>query len=86
MENNNISAFPQALAERIIDGKNHGVSDENMVKGMVSLGNLMTHFVKPDSPEEALMQQMWEQANEEEKYTLANMVLRLGKQQIEEQH
>lgn len=88
MNQENIKGFPEALAARIRDGQKHGVTDEMMIKGMVSLGNLMGHFVAPDSPEEALMQQMWEIATEEEKYTLSNIVLRLGKQHIQdnEQH
>lgn len=77
------TGFPKALAERIADGQKHGVSDEMMVKGIVSLGNLFSHFVKPDSPEEALLSQMWDAATNEEKNMLASIVLRLGKQQLQ---
>lgn len=78
-----IAGFPKALANTIADGQKHGVSDEMMIKGMVSLGNLFSHFVKPDSPEEALLNQMWEIATQEEKNILAKIALRLGKQQIQ---
>ena len=40
--------FPKELADAIIDGRKHGVSEELMIKGMVSVGNLMARFVKPD--------------------------------------
>lgn len=75
--------FPAELAEAIEDGNKHGVSDELMVKGMVSLGNLMGKFVKPDSPEEAIMSEMWEIASEDEKNMMAKLVLRLGKKRIQ---
>lgn len=76
------SAFPTELARVIEDGEKHGVSEEMMVKGMVSVGNLMGQFVKPDSPEEALMKEMWELASDNEKMTIAGLVLRMGKDKL----
>lgn len=76
------SDFPRELANVIIDGEKHGVSDELMAKGMVSVGNLMGQFVKPDSPEEALMKEMWEIASDNEKMTMANLVLKIGKEKL----
>ena len=49
--------FPQQLSRVIEDGQKHGLSEEMMVQGMVSVGNLMGQFVNPDSPEEALMKE-----------------------------
>lgn len=77
-----VSDFPKELANVIMDGEKHGVSDELMAKGMVSVGNLMGQFVKPDSPEEALMKEMWEIASDNEKMTMANLVLRIGKDKL----
>jgi hypothetical protein len=74
--------FPQALARVIEDGEKHGVTEEMMVKGMVSVGNLMGQFVKPDSPKEALMKEMWESANDQEKNAVAQMVLKVGRKKL----
>ena len=74
--------FPQQLSRVIEDGQKHGLSDELMVKGMVSVGNLMGQFVKPDSPEEALMKEMWECANDQEKTAVAQMVLKVGRKKL----
>jgi len=74
--------FPQELAENIRDGLKHGVSDDQMVKGMVSIGNLMSRFVKPDTPEEALLSEIWKIATDEEKRMMAEIVLRLGKKYV----
>jgi len=74
--------FPQELAENIRDGLKHGVSDEQMVKGMVSLGNLMSRFVKPDTPEEALLSEIWKVSTDEEKRMMAEIVFRLGKKYV----
>ena len=53
-----------------------------MIKGMVSIGNLLGRFVKPDSPEEAIMKEMWEVATDEEKNMMASLVLRIGKNRL----
>ncbi|SMB89294.1 Protein of unknown function [Desulfonispora thiosulfatigenes DSM 11270] len=71
--------FPEEVQDVIKDGKKHGVTDEMMSKGMVSIGNMMAKFVKPDSPEEALIKEMWQVADDEEKSTMANLVLKVGK-------
>jgi len=78
--------FPQELATVIEDGNKHGVNDELMVKGMISVGNLMAKFVKPDTPEEALMSEMWEIASADEKNMMANLVLKIGKRRLQSQH
>lgn len=81
-EQTNIEHFPRELSETIRDGLKHGISDEMMVKGMISLGNLFERFIKPDSPEESLIKEIWDEATENEKYTIASIVLRMGKKKI----
>ncbi|MDI6871676.1 MAG: DUF3243 family protein [Bacillota bacterium] len=77
-----LGTFPKEVSEVIRDGIKHGVSDEQMIKGMISIGNLMGRFVKPDTPEEALMKEMWEVADESEKETIAKLVLKVGKRRV----
>ncbi|MEW6624965.1 MAG: DUF3243 family protein [Bacillota bacterium] len=74
--------FPQELAQKIREGQKHGVSEENMVKGVISLGNLLEKFVEPDSPEEALMKELWDLASMEEKEVIARLIVRLGKSKV----
>lgn len=77
-----LGTFPKEVSDVIREGLKHGVSDEQMVKGMVSIGNLLGRFVQPDSPEEALMKEMWEVADNDEKGTLASLVLKVGKRKV----
>lgn len=81
-KNSDPAQFPAQLSRVIEDGQKHGISDEMMVKGMVSVGNLMGQFVKPDSPEEALMKEMWECASDQEKNAVAQMVLKVGRKRL----
>lgn len=74
--------FPEDLAHRIRDGLKSGLSDEQIVKGMVSLGNMAEKFVSPDSPPEALIKQVWDEATDREKEMIAGIVLRIGKRKV----
>lgn len=77
-----LGVFPKEVSDVIRDGLKHGVSDDQMVKGMISIGNLMGKFVKPDTPEEALMKEMWDVADNDEKTTMAKVVLKVGKRRV----
>lgn len=79
--NQELRGIPEGLSEVIRDGMKHGLSEEQMVKGMVSLGNFADKVVKPDNPEEALLMAVWDEADDTEKVTLARILLRLGKRQ-----
>lgn len=71
-----VEGFPEEMSRVIEDGKKHGVTDEMLSKGMVSVGNMMSQFIKPDSPEEALIKEMWQVASDEEKSMMANLVMK----------
>ncbi len=77
-----VEGFPRKLAETIKDGLDHGVSDDQIVKGMVSLGNLAEHFISPDSAQESLAKEMWDEAKPAEKETMAHIVLRVAKKKL----
>ncbi|MBC9783970.1 DUF3243 family protein [Heliobacterium chlorum] len=77
-----IQGFRERLAARIEEGKEHGISDEVMREGIVNLGDIAMHFFKADRPEEKLMKELWEISTEEEKKTLASILLRYGKQAL----
>lgn len=74
--------FPKELADTIRDGLKHGVTDELMIDGMISVGNLLERFIKADTPEEALIKEIWDAADQTEKRVIAGVVLRLGKKRI----
>lgn len=82
MGNKELDRFPAELSQTIRDGLKNGLSDEMMIKGMVSLGNLLQHFVDPDNMEEALIKEIWENATDEERHIIAGIVLRIGKKRI----
>jgi hypothetical protein len=78
MEHLSVENFPKELADKIREGKRAGLSDEQIVDGIIHLGDVLAKFVRPDSPEESLMKEMWRVASADEKRTLAGLVFRLG--------
>jgi len=80
------SRIPQELAKVIRDGLKHGVSEEQIIKGMVTLGNFAEKIAHPDNPEEAFIKAVWNEANASEKETLAAIILRIGKKRRQQAH
>ncbi len=74
-------SIPKELSEVIQDGLAHGVSEEQIVKGMISIGNFAGEVTAPDNPEEGFVKAMWNEAKPDEKEMLARIVLRIGKRQ-----
>ncbi|MEW6182576.1 MAG: DUF3243 family protein [Bacillota bacterium] len=70
--------FPKELASKIREGKAAGLTNEQLIDGILHLGDVMAKFVKPDSPEEALMREMWRVATPDEKRILAGLIVRLS--------
>lgn len=77
-----LAGFPKELAQVVADGIKHGVSEEQIVRGMVSLGNFAEKVISPDNAEEALIKALWDEATREEKETLARIVLRVAKKKL----
>lgn len=77
----NLENFPKDIAEKIQEGKRAGLTDQQIAEGIVHLGDVMSKFVKPDSPEEALMKKMWQVSNDQEKRTMANLIVRMANEQ-----
>lgn len=72
-------AVPRELAGVIQNGMKHGLTEEQIVKGMVSLGNFAQRVTTPDTPEEALIKAMWNEATDDEKNMISRIILRVGK-------
>ncbi|MEW6727111.1 DUF3243 family protein [Desulforudis sp. 1088] len=72
--------FPRELAHKIQEGRQAGLTDDQLREGIVHLTDMLSKFIKPDSPEEALIKAMWGVSTDEEKRTIANIMLRLGDQ------
>ena len=73
-----LKKFKQTLKTKIKDGQAHGVSPEVQKEGMRNLADMMVNFVNPDTPEEALVKELWTVADDNEKRTLTDLVYRLG--------
>ena len=77
-----LEIYPPMLTNIIEDGIRHGASDELMAKGMMDTGNIMGQFVKQNSPEAIVMKEMWEVASEEQRMTMAQLAVKVGKARL----
>jgi cytochrome c-type biogenesis protein CcmH/NrfF len=73
------TAVPRELAKIISEGLKHGLSEDQIVKGMVSLGNFAEKVSSPDNPEEVFIKALWNEATNEEKEMISRIIFRVGK-------
>lgn len=71
-----VADFKNKIASRIRDAKNQGVSADVMKYGLVNLADIALNFDQPQTDEEALVRDIWNVANENEKQMLAGLVMR----------
>lgn len=65
------------LAERVNLAQAAGMSDEMISKLAFQIGEFLEDKVDPKNGEERLLQQLWEVGTEEEKKTMARMMVKL---------
>ena len=65
------------LQDAIKRGREFGMSDEMIQKLSVKVGDFLANKICPATPEEELMKELWEVANQEERKTLATLMFKL---------
>jgi hypothetical protein len=65
------------LAERVNLAQATGMSDEMISKLAFQIGEFLEEKVDPKNGEERLLQQLWEVGSEEEKKTIARLMVKL---------
>lgn len=70
--------FKETLAKRIEDGQKNGVPEFVQKQGVMQMADLLVNFSSPKTPEEALVKAMWEEAGEDEKKVLVDLIFKMG--------
>lgn len=70
--------FRSQLAGRIQEARTKGVSEKVLLEGIVNLAEVAMRWEQPGTKEEALLTELWKTANEDEKRTLAKILVRMG--------
>ncbi len=73
-----LEEFKRTLAQKVQEAKSQGIPESTMKAGIIHLADVVMNFDKPATQEEALVQELWNEANAKEKEILAGLVLRLA--------
>lgn len=69
------------LAERVDQAKKAGMSDETIGKLAFQIGEFLENKVDPKNDEERLLKALWDVGNEEERKTIARLMVKFVEKQ-----
>lgn len=69
--------WKQFLAERVNQAQKAGMNDETISKLAFQIGEFLDDKVDPENREERLLKELWDVGNEEERKTLAGLMVKL---------
>lgn len=74
----NFEKWKEFLGAQVDRAQSMGVSDEQITKVAARIGDFLANKVDPKNPQERLLKQMWEVADENEQHTMAKVMVRLS--------
>ncbi len=77
MEIQSFKQWIDTLQEAVGRAKSIGMSEEDINKAAIQLGDYLAENVQPDIRENKLLKELWEVGSEQEKKALASMVVKL---------
>lgn len=74
---NNWQDWKETLGTAVNAGEGIGLSEDTINSVSYRVGSFLSSFVEPRNKEEALLRDLWKEANEEEQRTLAKIIVRM---------
>jgi hypothetical protein len=71
--------WKQFLGERVSQAEAVGMSDETVTKLAFQIGQYLEDKVDPKNEEERVLKELWDVGNEQERKTLAHLMVKLVK-------
>lgn len=65
------------LAEAVQLGRSMEMSTEQMAEKAAQVGDFLAQRIDPRSPEQKVLKELWETADEDEQRTIANVLIKL---------
>lgn len=79
----NFGQWKQFLGNRLQHAENQGMSDRKIAEIAEEIGGYLAEHVDPKNEEERLLQDLWQVGNEQERHAIANMMVKLVKNQAQ---
>jgi hypothetical protein len=73
------STFRKSLHEGISAAKKFGMSDEEIQKAAMRVGDFLNEKVCPATPEEQLLKEMWDVGSSDERKAIASVLFKMVK-------
>lgn len=71
------SEWRQTLAQAIDVGHSMGMSDEEIAQKAEAIGDFLARNVDPKNPEQRLLKELWDVADEEQQQELARLIIEM---------
>ncbi|OCA81551.1 hypothetical protein A8F94_22025 [Bacillus sp. FJAT-27225] len=68
--------FKRYLGKRVELGKRLGLNEEELAVGAQKVANYLSDHAQPQNREEALLMNLWQVGNDEERHMLAHMLVK----------
>lgn len=74
----NFDTWTDFLGNRVQEAKKAGMSEETISKLAFEIGEFLDNKVDPSNKENRVIKQLWDVGNEEEKKTIARLMVKLA--------
>ncbi|OAB41400.1 DUF3243 domain-containing protein [Paenibacillus glacialis] len=75
----NFDTWKKFLGERVVQAEKMGMSEDTISKLAYEIGDFLDEKVDPQNPSNRTLKELWEVGNQEERQTLARLMVKLAK-------
>lgn len=79
LQTGNWSEWRQTLAQAVDVGRDMGLSDAELADKAETIGDFLANNVDPQNPEQGLLKELWEAADERQQQELAKVLINVVK-------
>lgn len=69
--------WKEFLSERVSQAERAGMSDETISKLAFQIGDFLSEKIDPENTQERVLKELWDVGNEEERRTIARLMVKL---------
>ncbi|MDA8352725.1 MAG: DUF3243 domain-containing protein [Firmicutes bacterium] len=74
---NNFQDWKNFLNERVEQAQSLGMDNEALNNAAVQIGEYLSKEIDPKNDQERMLKELWDAADEQEKHTMANLMVKL---------
>jgi len=71
-------SWKKFLKDRVAQGKNMGLSEDTISNLAYEIGSFLDERVDPKNDEQAVLKQLWEVGDENDRHTIAKLMVKLA--------